>query len=257
MKIKKYYIIPYLILFLLITSKFSSAQRLNARDSVLKLSMIEAHYGFLLPGGDLSERFGTTLNYGLGFMRKTKSNFLWGADLSFFAGNNVKESYVLDRLRTPSGKIISKDGSFADVRIFQRGFTSYAKVGKLIPIFNSNKNSGLMITAGVGFIQHKIQIEVLDNTVPALSNEYKKGYDRLTNGISFQEFIGYQYIHSRFLYNFYVGFDFSQSFTQNRRDWDFYEQRKLDEKRKEYLSGIKLGIIFPLYRRMPKEYYFK
>jgi hypothetical protein len=54
-----------------------------------------------------------------------------------------------------------------------------------------------------------------------------------------------------------AGFDFSQSFTKNRRDWDFFAQRKLDESRKDYLNGFKVGFILPLYQRQPKEFYYR
>jgi hypothetical protein len=114
-----------------------------------------------------------------------------------------------------------------------------------------------MILAGVGFLQHKIHIEVLEENVPSLSSNYRIGYDRLTNGISLHEFLGYFYVSERMRINFMAGFDFSQSFTKNRRDWDFFAQRKLDESRKDYLNGFKVGFILPLYQRQPKEFYYR
>ncbi len=240
-----------------IISNFSYAQRYNPNDSIVSLSMIEFHYSVLAPAGDMKNRFGLSTNVGLSFLRKTKSNLFWGAEVNFLFGSNVKEKYVLDGLRTERNQIINTNGNYADVRMFERGFSTYAKFGKLFPVFNSNKNSGILLLAGVGFLQHKMHIEVLDDNVPALFTENRKGYDRLTNGISLQQFIGYYYLHHRYLYNFYVGVDLSQSFTQNRRDWDVYAQAKLDENRKDYLNGLRIGLVFPLYKRMPKEFYFR
>lgn len=246
-----------LIALCLVTSKFSVAQRFSLKDSVISLSMMEFHYSVLAPAGDLKNRFGITTNFGLGFLRKTKQNILWGAEINYLSGSDVKEKYVLDGLRTERNQIINTNGNYADVRLFERGFSSYARLGKLFPVSSANKNSGVLLMFGLGFLQHKIHIEVLDDNVPALFAQNKKGYDRLTNGISLQQFVGYYYLHPRFLYNFYVGFDLSQSFTENRRDWDIYAQRKLDESRNDNLNGLKLGLIFPLYRRMPKEFYFR
>jgi hypothetical protein len=233
------------------------AQRFNQKDSIVSLSMIEFHYSVLSPSGDMKARFGLTTNVGLGFLRKTKSNIFWGAEVNYLSGSTVKEKYVLDGLKTERNQFINTNGNYADVRMFERGFSTYAKVGKLFPVFNSNKNSGVLLMVGLGFLQHKMHIEVLDDNVLALSSENRKGYDRLSNGLSLQQFIGYYYLHQRYLYNFYIGLDLSQSFTQNRRDWDVYAQRKLDESRNDYLNGLKIGLVFPLYKRMPKEFYFR
>lgn len=247
----------FFLAFFLIISNISNAQRNNHRDSIVSLSMIEFHYSILAPAGDMKNRFGATTNIGLGFLRKTKTNLFWGAEINYLSGSTVKEKYVLDGISTERNQFININVNFADVRMFERGISSYARLGKLFPVFGSNKNSGILVLAGVGFLQHKMHIEVLDDNVPALYKERRKGYDRLSNGLSIQEFIGYYYLHSKYLYNFYVGFDLSQSFTQNRRDWDVYSQSKLEENRKDYLNGIRVGIVFPLYQRMPKEYYFR
>jgi hypothetical protein len=257
MKILKIKFTFILFAFSLLNSDLSVAQRYNPKDSIVALSMIEFHYSILAPAGDMNDRFGLTTNVGIGFLRKTKSNLFWGAEVNYLSGSTVKEKYVLDGLKTERNQIININGNYADVRTFERGFSTYAKVGKLFPVFNSNKNSGVLLMVGLGFLQHKIHIEVLDDNVLALSSENRKGYDRLSNGLSLQQFIGYYYLHQRYLYNFYIGVDLSQSFTQNRRDWDVYAQRKLDESRKDYLNGLKIGLVFPLYKRMPKEFYFR
>lgn len=257
MKLNKASKIAFLIAYSLIISNFSIAQRVNLKDSVIAISMMDVHVSLQTPGGDMKTRFGNNISLGVGFMRKTNKNFLWGAEVNYIAGADVKEKYVLDSLKTSRGQFINTDGNFSDVRTFERGFSTYAKIGKVFPILSPNKNSGIMVMAGLGFIQHKIHIEVLNENVPALNEEYRKGYDRLTNGISIHEFIGYYYLSQSNRLNFYAGFDFSQSFTQNRRDWDFFAQKKLDEQRKDYLNGFKFGFVIPIYKRMPREFYFR
>jgi hypothetical protein len=257
MKIHKTLIITFLFGLIICSPNSSKAQRFSPKDSITSLSMFDFHYSMLLPAGDMKNRFGLTTNVGFGFLRKTKKNWIWGAEVNYLSGSTVKEKYVLDGLRTERNQIINTNGNYADVRMFERGFSSYARVGKVFPVFGSNKNSGILLMFGLGFLLHKMHIEVLDDNVPALFKEKRKGYDRLANGISLQQFIGYHYIHHRFLYNFYAGFDLSQSFTENRRDWDIYAQQRLVENRKDYLNGFKIGLILPIYRRMPKEFYFR
>ncbi len=251
---------PLSILFfvlILITSSFASAQMSRSKDTITSVSMMEIHYSFLAPGGDMKTRFGNTISLGIGFQRKTLKNYLWGVEVNYLSGADVKEKYILDSLKTYRGQFISTEGRYGDVRVFERGFSFYGNIGKIFPVFGSNKNSGIMVLTGIGFLQHKIHIEVLEENVPALNGEYRKGYDRLSNGLSIHQFIGYSYMQPKLRYCFNVGLDFSQSFTESRRDWDFFEQRKLDEKRKDYLNGIKFSLVIPLAKREPKEFYYR
>ncbi len=251
---------PFILFFsalTLIINTFANAQSINVSDSSISMSMIHVHYSFLMTGGDMKTRFGNTINIGTGFLRKTKSNYLWGAEINYLSGSEVKETYIFDSIKTNRGQYITNDGRFGDVRITERGFSTYANIGKVIPIFNSNKNSGIMILGGIGFLQHQIHVEVLEENIPSLDGDYRKGYDRLTNGLSLHQFVGYNYLSDRLRFNFFAGIEMSQSFTKNRRDWDYFEQRQLTESRKDYLNGIKFGLVLPLYQRKPKEFYYR
>ena len=243
--------------FALIISTFANAQSVNIRDSSVSLSMINVHYAFYVPSGDLKTRFGNSIEIGTGFLRKTKSNYLWGAEINYLSGSDVKENYILDSIKTSRGQFITYEGRFADVRTTERGISAYLQAGKIFPVFGSNKNNGIMALVGVGFLQHQINIEVLEENVVALNGDYRKGYDRLTNGISFNQFIGYHYLSNRLRFNLYAGLDFSQSLTKNRRDWDYFEKRKLTESRVDKLNGFKVALILPLYQRKPKDYYYR
>lgn len=257
MKRLKTFITLTTLAFSLIISNLSEAQSIKVKDSAVNVSMIHVQGSYLIPAKDMSTRFGNCMSIGGGFLQKTKRNILWGAEINFISGNDIKEKYIFDSLKTVRGQYITNEGRYGDVRNFERGFSAYAQVGKIFPVFGSNKNSGIMLLYGVGFLQHKIHIEVLEENVPALYSEYRKGYDRLTNGLAIQEFIGYFYLNNRLRFNAYAGIEFNQAFTQNRRDWDFYAQRKLDESRKDYLNGFKVGIVLPLYQRKPKEFYYR
>lgn len=171
-------------------------------------------------------------------------------------GNNVKEQSILDEFTTNNGNIINKEGRVADVLLFQRGFSAFANVGKQIPLIGPNKNSGIFLLGGIGFIQHKIRITDVANNVPQIDEEYVKGYDRLTNGIAFSESIGYRHIGDSRIANFYIAFEFIQGVTQNRRSYNFDTMSQDTKKRLDLLTGLRIGWTFPIYKRVPQEYYF-
>lgn len=235
---------------------FQSLAQINVKDSSLSVSIISAHYKLMSPGADMADRFGINSGAGLDWMHKFKNNFVIGAEFSYIFGNNIREESILAGLATEKGYIINQHGQYADVRLYERGFTSYAKIGKMFPVLGPNKNSGILVTVGGGFIQHKVRIETIGNDVPQLSDEYRKGYDRLTNGFAMQEFIGYMHLDNKRLLNFYIGAEFNQGFTQSRRDFNFDTMTKDTQKRRDYLSGIRVGFMFPLYKRVPKEFYY-
>ncbi len=249
--------LSFIVLILsILCFSYADAQPLNMRDSIMKVSSIQVQYSYHMPGGDMKTRFGNSSMLGGGFLHKTKQNYFWGFDVNFLFGNNLNERYVLDSLKTTRGQFITIAGEYGDVRMFERGFVTHAKFGKLFPI-SKNKNSGILVLLGLGFMEHKMQIEVLEENVESLDGDKRKGYDRLTNGISTSQFVGYWFMNPNRRFNFYAGLDFYQGYTMNRRDWDYHAMRKLDEKRFDALTGLRFGVVLPLYKRMPKEYYFR
>ena len=158
-------------------------------------------------------------------------------------------------ISTDAGQIIGLDGLFAEVRVFERGYHISTTFGKIFSFRKPNPNSGIMVTAGPGFIQHKIRIEPIGNTVPQLEDEYLKGYDQLTNGLELRECIGYAYFSNVQLVNFFFGFEFIQGFTENRRDHNFDNPEHTEGKRLDLMYGIKLGWVLPLYKKKPAAYY--
>ena len=117
---------------------------------------------------------GLSIEFNLDF--KTKKNWVFGVNGSYIFGKDVKES-LFDSISTASGSIIDGNGQFADVRLYERGFTASVSAGRLFAFKKPNPNSGVLFSVGVGFIQHKIRIETIGNTTPQLSKEYKKGYE--------------------------------------------------------------------------------
>lgn len=200
------------------------------------------------PGGDLANRFGNNFSLGLGLDWLTaKSNWIFGINANFLFGNAVK-SDVLASLRTDAGFIIGNNRLPADITLRQRGWLLHAELGRHFPLHVDNPRSGIRITLSPGLLQHSIRIQDdPQQAVPQLLGDYKKGYDRLTNGFSITEFIGYQLLSENKRMNFFLGFEFTQAFTKNRRDFDFATRVKDGVKRMDLLYGVRLGWIIPFY----------
>jgi len=245
-------LIALISLFPFLTAK----AQVNPKDSIIATSLAGLSYTLQIPGGNLKNRFGLNSNAGLDFMYKTKHNLLIGIDGHFIFGGNLKEDSILKPISTADGNIIASDGSYADVRLYERGFSFAAKFGKLFPVFGPNKNCGIIFLAGAGFLQHKIRIEVTGNNVPQLNSDMKKGYDRLTNGFAINEFVGYFYLGNRRLINFFGGFDFMQAWTKNRRAINFDTMMHDGTNRLDVLSGIRFGWVIPFYKKVPNQYYY-
>ena len=240
---------------LLLNSQHTNAQ-FNVRDSAVSFAMIGGTFSYQAPGGDMADRFGNNFNVGGTFQWKTKKNWIFGVDGSFIFSEQVKENTILSNISTSLGYIIGQDGYYADVYLYERGFMANAKAGKIFPVIGPNPNSGIMTTMGVGLLQHKIRIEDKGDRSPQLSDEYKKGYDRLTNGLSLTEFLGYIHFSNHRFVNFMGGIECTQAFTKCRRDYNFDTMMRDDKSRMDLLFGFRVAWIVPLYKRMPRDFYY-
>lgn len=252
---KKYFLATAFMLGLISTFPVR-AQKTNVKDSAVSTPLISIHYSYQMPGGVLANRFGNNSSIGGNFQYKTKKNILFGVEGNFLFGNTIKDDSLFINIMTNDGQIINGNGEFATVNTFERGFTVTGKVGKIFSVLAPNPNSGLMVSAGVGLLQHKIRIEVPGNTVLELNGDYKKGYDKLTNGFCATEFIGYVYFGNHRLVNFFGGVEFTQAWTKCRRDFNFDIMAKDYTKRLDLLYGIKAGWIIPFYYRTKRSTYY-
>jgi hypothetical protein len=205
-------------------------------------------YGFQWPAADLADRYGVNNRVGLGTEFITeKSNLIFGFESTYLFGNQVKTD-VLANLRTAEGFLIGNDRAIADILLKQRGFYFGTMAGKLFPLSLKEPRSGLRITFGAGLLQHKIRIQDdPQRLVASLTDEYKKGYDRLSNGLAFKTFIGYQMLSKDRLINFYAGIDACLGFTQNRRSLNFDTQMQDLNLYQDLLLGLRVGWMLPIY----------
>lgn len=245
-----------MILAILPGSCFSAYGQKSVRDSSISMTMIGAIGGVQLPAGDLADRFGTNFNVGGTFQYKTRSNFLFGFDGYFLFGADVREDGLLRQFTNGSGSITGLDGQYANILLYERGLKLEAKAGKIFPVIGPNPNSGITLTLGAGWLQHKIRIDNTSEPIPALRGEYLKGYDRLTGGLSLTGFAGYTNFGNKRLVNFFIGLEATRGFTRSQRKFNFDTRETDDRLRYDLLLGIRGGWLIPLYRRSPRTFYY-
>lgn len=245
----------YFVLICLALSSSAAAQK-NVRDSLVGFNMIGFNGGFQLPFGDMKDRYGANGQAGVSYHFKTKSNWIFGVEGNFIFGSEVKNSDELARdIRTSDGFFIDNMGMLATVLIQERGLDIRAVTGKIIPLFGPNENSGLLLKLGAGLLQHRIRFEARENEVPQIEGDSQEGYDRLSNGLSLSQFVGYQHFGDKNKINFSIGLEFIEAFTQSRRDFNYDLLMKDGTKRFDGLMGLKASWYIPIYQRTSEKYF--
>ncbi|MBK6932322.1 MAG: hypothetical protein IPH12_16270 [Saprospirales bacterium] len=178
---------------------------------------------------------------------------LLGLEGHYIFGGKVKDD-PLAILRTPEGDIIGNNQLVADIALRERGYYFGGMIGKLFTF--SEKRSGIRLSLGAGWLQHRIRIQDNTNSVVQVSGEYAKGYDRLTGGLALNQFIGWQHLGAMRRSNWYIGLEFNQGFTKSLRSWDYSEMRRLDGKRTDLRFGIRVGWTLPLYLSGAEKIYY-
>ncbi len=219
---------------------------------------VSIQYGLQWPSGDFKERYGLTNSIGSHAGYKTKHNWIYGLEGNFFFGNQIHIEGLLQNLMDEHGQITNTSGGPATVTFFNRGFNVNVSIGKIFPIWSPNPNSGPMIRVTAGYRWTKLRIATIDDEVPQLEGDYKKGYDRLEIGLNTSQFIGYNFMANRGLYNFYAGAYFQQMFTKDQRSiyWDHPNRLVNKDLRISYFFGFQVGWLIPIYKRQPKKFYY-
>ena len=228
-----------------------------SKDTAVGSGLFRVSYAAQIPVGDYADRFGFTNQIGASAGYRTKSNWIFTVGGYYTFGTNVvgKDS-LLSSLINSSNIIIGSTGEQAFIDISQQGYMINFQVGKIFPWAAPNPNSGFMFTLGGGFTEHWIRYNAEGDIVPQILGDYHKGYDRLTNGIIIQEFIGYHFQGSTKLLNFYGGFEFTQGFTGNRRSYDIPTRGRIDKDYVDILFGFRVGWMMPFYKRQKDKYYY-
>lgn len=247
---------PILLLFF-ITAVFTTSAQVNVRDSTIYTPLVYAGYGFNFVGGDYADMYGNSSTLGAGIGFKTRSNIFFGIEYDYLWGGTVKQGdEIIKEILTSDGQLISQGGEYAIFQYMLRGHLLFGKVGKLFPVFSPNPNSGIQVLLGAGYVQHRMYISVQDNNALQVDGDYKRGYDRLHDGIGLSQSIGYLFLGDSRIWNFYGGLEFKQAWTKNRRDVDFDTRVKDDASKLDLFFGFKIYWVIPLYRRAPTGFYY-
>jgi len=250
--------IYFLLVFLL------AGPSVFAQDDIFGGDKVPARKGIViglngcvdLPAADMAKRFGTSVRVGPSFMYKTASSWMFGVKGDFFFGNQVREDSLMYNIRDRDGSFINQNSQRSNAGLFERGYMIGLQAGKILPLTKTNPNNGILILTGAGFMQHKITITDLDKKISQVSGEYKKGYDRLSNGIYLEQFVGYNHFDPGGLLNFHIGLDVVAGFNQGRRTYLFDVQRPGTDKRFDVLFGIRGGLYIPVFHQKSEEVYF-
>lgn len=214
-----------------------AGQVLNEAD----LLLLTATYSTVLPSGYLAKRFGPGFTLGAQVEGHLwPGNWIIGGDFQTGFGAKVKED-VLAFLKDGSGQIIGRDLQLSQAFLQQRQLLASGYVGKLIPLFKSNRRSGIRLTLGGGYTWHWIKVNDEMASLPQVEGDYASGYDRLTSGPLLTQGIGFQHISLNRRIIFFAGADVSQGFTRSRRDYDYQTMQKDVTERLDLTWGLRIG----------------
>ncbi len=245
-----------LLILIVLFSGLSLKAQLQENNK-LNILAINITYASQWPAVDMKDRFGNNLEIGLGLDYITKEkNYIFGITGNFHFGNKVNEN-TLESIENDDGNIVGVDQAAAIVSLKQRGLYAGLHIGKIFQISGSNARSGLRVTIGAGLLQHKIRLQDDLQTVNLLKGDYRKGFDRLSNGLAFHQFIGYELFSNNRLLNFLIGVECYEAFTKSRRSYDYGSMSVDTKERFDILFGVKAGWILPLYLNFdPDEIYY-
>jgi hypothetical protein len=245
----------FLLLNVVALSGYSQIK--NYRDSSEAIPFIRFQYSYLLPSGDFEDTYerANTVGAAIGF--KSASNFQFEVEGNFMFGSAIKKIDILQGISNERGDITDSEGELVKLIYDLRGFSIFASVGKLFPLKFANQNSGILTQVGIGYLQHKIFIDYRDGDVFQLNEEMLKGYDRLHSGPALKQFIGYQHFGRKNFYNFYLGLEFQQGFTKNRREYNYDTQSFDLESKFDFLYGFRVGWSIPVRERASEDFYYR
>lgn len=247
-----------IFILVILLGSFQVISQRNLRDSIIGTPWIGIHYGGNWSNGDLAKRFGYWNHLGVMAGYKTKKNWFLGFDGNFMFTDQVKVSGLFLGLIDEFGTITDANGDIAKVLVLGRGFNANVSVGKVFPILSPNENSGIFIQGGGGYLLNKLRIETRDQVVPLIETDYRKGYDRLAVGFNLHQFVGYAFMASKGIINFYAGFYIQEGFTKFQRTINF-DQPDIPVSKatlNDVQIGFRAGWFIPVYKRKPKDYYY-
>lgn len=254
------YICSIVLKFIQLTFCFIFVSTAVAGDSTLnKARLIQSNLRnavIISPGfarhvamGTMSDRFGNSNTIGLAAGYKFGRNYTFTAGADIIFSGRVKENTMFDSITGPSGSMIDAQGNLAVVRLYERGYHFHFDFGKIIVLNRIHRNSGLLLSGGIGMMQHKIKFQFTRTIMPQLENDIYKGYDRLSNGMMLRGFAGYHRMEPGEMFSYYIGLEYLKGFTRSRRELNYDTRTRDTSLRNDILFGLKFGLIIPIHGR--------
>lgn len=234
------FLLPVITLLFLSTSVMAQQGAKQEKDALL----LHMSYGYHLPGKDLSDRFGNNNTIGAALEFKLKSDFILGGNFSYLFGRRIKED-IMGNLFNERNELVGTDNHLAAITLSERGFTATGYLGKLFAF--GHPQGALKVTIGGGVMQHKVRVIDDYSVFTQVLGEYQKGYDRLTNGLMLEQYIGYQWLFANRRINFSAGLVFNQGFTTSARKFNYNTGERDEASRLDLLNGLKVTWILPFY----------
>ena len=221
-----------------------------------KIRIVEFNYGQYLPFADLADRFGRYNSIGSSVGLLYANNVQLELRGNILYGRNVKED-VLRPLRNEEGVVTGADGIDAILFLRMRGANVSMQLNKIIPR-NKETRSGVKLGLGAGLLWHKIRLQDDSRSVAQLLEDYEYGYDRLSAGLSLNQFVGYQILAKNQTLNFIFGLDVVESFTKNIRPFNFSGTDEFhNASRLDIAVGLKVGFMMTFYKfDKPEEIFY-
>jgi len=245
--------IAFISLFLIFSLSIfgQTTTRKEKIDSATTLIWTEANFSYQFPFGELYKTFKPNFNLGTGFTCKTASNWSYHIRFNYLFGSGIRCDIkdILGNMVNSNGDVIDGYGMKATLDMEGRYWYLAAGFGKIIPVSSRMRNSGIWITADVGYFVHKIHFTDNDHLIDQLDGDYKKGYDQRSAGLCMTQFIGYLHLGKLRVASFYAGIEISEMWTAATRNYNFVYGPTTDEKKFSALLGIKVGWIVPLYEK--------
>ncbi len=195
--------------------------------------------------GDLGIRFPVFATIPLGVQFLTSHNLKFGLEYSPLLGNQVVEDSLFGGMLGPEGILVDNGGFPGIVRLYMRGFTAQASIGKVFLLKPGNPHFGMDVQLGLGMMQHKITAKFDSESLPQLEGAYAEGYDKLTNGFMYSLHAGLHYVNPATI-SLFAGIDLGQGFTRNQRNWDYGIMRSDNRMRNDLYVGFSAGMFIPI-----------
>lgn len=242
--------------FLLFATNYVLAQ-INVRDSATQALHLYVGGSAYATGADLNTRYGMLFSADASLGFKTKKNWLFGTNFSYFFSNNVKNTFgIYGSQLTEQGYFIGNNGAYATIEFFMRGYYLGGYIGKILPLLNHNPSSGLFVNVGGGFVQSKIFVRNPEGSYPQYQGEYGKGYDRLHNGFALTQQIGYLHSGNRRMVNYALSLVAMQGFTKNVREYNWDTRMPDTAPKTDLYFGLKLQWFLPIYSKNAQKFYY-